>query len=463
MKIRTRVTVLFTLVVSSILLVVCSTIYFITDINRDQSFKTRLRNRALSTADLLLKVEGIDSGLLKKIDETTRISIQEKSVVVYNSQNEESYIYTDQGIEPVRAIKSILDKVGTQGELYYSEGEKDVLVIHFSHQQKIYKVVAAGVDRNGFLLISQLRFILIICFISGILITFISGNVFSKSIISPIKHIMLDLNEITSKDLSRKIAINETSDELGQLAEALNKLLFRLRESFTIQRRFIANASHELSTPLTSISSQLEITLQKDRNNEEYKTILSSVYEDVKILNQLTQSLLAIAKASGTTEGIELTYLRIDELILKLPAQLKKGNRDYRININFDPFPENEQTMLVFGNSALLFSAIQNIVLNACKYATNHMANISLHFSNKMVTVVIQNEGALIPEEEKELVFHPFYRGRSSVNTKGVGLGLSLSLQIIKLHKGSIDFESNISDGTLFTIQLPVEAPLHQV
>ena len=326
MKIRTRVTVIFTLVVSSILLVVCSTIYFVTDLNRDQSFKTRLRNRALSTAGLLLKVEGIDSGLLKKIDETTRIAIQEKSVVVYNSQNEESYIYTDQGIEPVRAIQSILDKVGKQGELYYSEGEKDVLIIPFSHQQEIYKVVVAGVDRNGFLLVSQLRVILIICFLSGIFITFISGNIFSKSIISPIKQIMLDLKEITSKDLSRKIIINETSDEIGQLTETINELLFRLRESFSIQRRFIANASHELSTPLTSVSSQLEITLQKDRNQEEYKTILSSVYEDVKVLNQLTQSLLAIAKASGTTEGIELAYLRIDELMLKLPAQIKKEN-----------------------------------------------------------------------------------------------------------------------------------------
>ena len=457
MKIITKVTLLFTLVVSTILLVVCSTIYFITDLNRDHSFKTRLRNRALSTAGLLLKVEGIDSGLLKKIDETTRIAIQEKSVVVYDSQNEESYIYTDQNMQPVRAILSLLEKVGKQGELYYTEGEKNVLIIPFSHQQKIYKVVAAGVDRNGFLLMSQLRVILIVCFLSGILITFVSGNIFSKNIISPIKQIMLDLKEITSKDLTRKIFVNETSDEIGQLAETINELLFRLQESFSIQRRFIANASHELSTPLTSVSSQLEITLQKDRNLEEYKIILFSVYEDVKVLNQLTQSLLAIAKASGTTEGIELSHLRIDELILKLPAQIKKGNRNYRININFDPFPENEQTMLVFGNSVLLFSALQNMVTNACKYATDHIANISLHFTGNSLQVVVQNEGGLISEEEKELIFNPFYRGSSSVNTKGVGLGLSLSLQIVKLHKGFITFESTISSGTIFTITLPTE------
>lgn len=457
MKIRTRVTVLFTVVVSCILLVVCTTIYFITDINRDQSFKTRLRNRALSTAGLLLKVEGIDSGLLKKIDENIRISIQDKSVVVYNSQNEESYVYTDQDIPPVRAIPSLLDKVNKEGEIYYTEGEKEVLIIPFSHHQEIYKIVAAGVDRNGYLLISQLRIVLIICFLSGILITFISGNIFSLSIISPIKKIMLDLKEITSKDLSRKIFVNETTDEIGQLAETINELLFRLQESFSIQRRFIANASHELSTPLTSIISQLEITLQKDRIHEEYKAILSSVYEDVKVLNQLTQSLLAIAKASGTAEGIELAYLRIDELILKLPAQIKKGNTNYKININFDPFPENEQTMLVFGNGILLYSALQNIAINACKYATDHVANIYLHFFINSLQVVVQNEGGFISEVEREMIFHPFYRGSSSFNTKGAGLGLALSLQIVKLHKGSIKVESSIPAGTLFTITLPTE------
>ena len=130
---------------------------------------------------------------------------------------------------------------------------------------------------------------------------------------------------------------------------------------------------------------------------------------------------------------------------------------DYRININFDPFPENEESMLVFGNSVLLFSALQNIVTNACKYASDQVANISLHFSANSLQVVVQNEGGLISEEERELVFHPFYRGSSSVNTKGVGLGLSLSLQIVKLHKGSIKVESSISTGTLFTITLPTE------
>ncbi len=115
---------------------------------------------------------------------------------------------------------------------------------------------------------------------------------------------------------------------MSQLANTFNELLARLQESFAIQRRFISNASHELSTPLTSVSSQVEVVLQKERSAEEYKQVLFSVREDVQQMRQLTKSLLEIAK-TGSQGGIELNEVRIDEVLLKVVGDVKKLSASY--------------------------------------------------------------------------------------------------------------------------------------
>ncbi len=461
MNIRSRITVLFTIMVTSILLIVCVSIYYFSGLNRENDFRKRLRNRALTTVSLLLKVEGIDNALLRKIDETTVITIQDKSVVVYDDQNREVYEYTDSGIAPVRVNAAALTKARKSGEFLLKEAGREALVVDYADDHKKYTVVAAAFDRDGIARLSQLRFILGICFICGTLITFVSGLIFSAGIVAPIKNIINEVKEISSQNLSRRIKVAEQKNELDQLSATFNDLLTRLQESFEIQKRFIANASHELSTPLTSISSQLEVTLQNERSIDEYEAVIFSVYEDVKNLNQLTRSLLEIAKASGTSDGMELSLIRIDELLMKIPGELRKADRLFNVDMHFDSFPENEDKLLVFGNSDLLYSAIRNIVLNACKFANDHTAKLTLHFTNNKLLVTVKNNGAIISDDDKKLIFQPFYRGGTSGSTNGFGLGLSLASRIIKLHKGEIDLESSVLTGTVFYVYLPIGRTFH--
>ena len=463
MKIRLRITLLFTVVVTSILLIVCFSVYYFSGLNRENDFRKRLRNRALTTIHLLLKVEGIDNELLQRIDATTVITIQDKSVVVYDNQNRELYRYSDPDIVPVSANKDLLDKARHSGEYLFREGEREALILDYADDRKKYTVVAAAFDKDGLEKLSQLRFILAMCFIFGSLITFISGLIFSSGIVLPIKKINNEVKEISSQNLSRRIPVNERKDELDELSYTFNDLLTRLQESFEIQRRFIANASHELSTPLTSISSQLEVTLQNKRNVEEYRAIIISVYEDVQHLNQLTRSLLEITKASGTSDGVELSLVRIDELLMKLPADFRKSENSYSINLHFETFPETEDTLLVFGNSDLLYSAIRNIASNACKFSFNQTANISLHFSTDQIHILVKNTGVAISNDDKRMIFQPFYRGESGSQTNGFGLGLALASSIIKLHKGVIRLESSSEQETVFSINLPSAREFHKL
>ena len=235
----------------------------------------------------------------------------------------------------------------------------------------------------------------------------------------------------------------------------LNELLNRLQESFDMQRRFISNASHELSTPLTAILSQLEVCLQRERSAEEYRHVLKSIYQDVQHLAKLTQTLLEFAKASGNPGGLEIDLVRMDEIILSLPGRVSKINSAYNVKMDFSHLPEEEESLLVFGNEALLFTAINNIVVNACKYSDDHLAQVSLEVIDNIISIYVTDQGKGIESSELEKIFQPFYRTEEARSEGGFGLGLSLANRIIKIHKGTIEVTSGLGTGTTFQIQLP--------
>jgi len=232
-------------------------------------------------------------------------------------------------------------------------------------------------------------------------------------------------------------------------------LLNRLQESFEIQGRFIANASHELSTPLTSISSQLEVSLQRERSIEDYRKVILSVYQDTQQLNKLTQTVLEFARASGTAGGLEIDLVRIDEILLRLPGEITRIGNEGAVSLDFDQLPEREEELLVFGNEELLFTAIKNIVSNACKYSDDHHATVRLKVRDREITITIEDKGKGIEEAEWEKIFQPFYRSDEDHSIPGFGLGLSLARRIIKLHKGWINVGSIPGKGSVFTIKLP--------
>jgi signal transduction histidine kinase len=200
--------------------------------------------------------------------------------------------------------------------------------------------------------------------------------------------------------------------------------------------------------------SQLEVTLQKNRSDEEYKQVITSVHEDVQQMQQLTKSLLEIAK-TGTEGGIELSEVRIDEVLLKVTADVQKNSEAYKVLLEFGDFPDDEKAFLVFGNGDLLYSSLRNIADNGCKFSYNHHVMVNLLFENDNVIVEFKNYGDPITEAESENIFQPFYRSATASPIRGFGLGLPLAQRIINMHKGTIKVHSSRELGTTFTITLP--------
>jgi signal transduction histidine kinase len=186
---------------------------------------------------------------------------------------------------------------------------------------------------------------------------------------------------------------------------------------------------------------------------------MESVLQDVHHMNRLVQTLLKFATASGNAGGLNIDLVRVDEILMRLPAEMQKLDKSYSVSLSFDDLPEEEEKLLVFGNEELLFSAIKNIVSNGCKYSTDHHTSVSLAIKPRHLIVKVEDKGIGMEEKELENIFQPFYRIPDTSNIKGFGLGLSLANRIIKLHKGSIDVQSQPNKGTLFTISLPVARP----
>jgi len=453
MPVRLRITLLFTISVFTILLIVGSIVYYIFYQSRLDVVKARLTNRANNIDSLLRQSDVFNSQLIQKINTVTAAVVRDKEVQVYEKDNRKVYGYSDRGNDTLIIDTVLLNQARAQGNIYFTKAKKDVVAIYDKESDIV--IISATVDEPGKNLLFQLRITLWISLMGGIVISLAGGYFFAGRLLKPIKEIADEVNEISENNLTQRIPTGTAKDEWHYLSDTLNRLLNRLQKTLDMHRRFISHASHELSTPLVSISSQLEVSLQRNRQAGEYRNVMTAVYKDALHLSKLTQTLLEFAKTSGNESGLEIQPVRVDEIILRLPAELIRINKDYTVLLEFGDLPAEENQLLVFGNEELLFTAVKNIVVNACKYTTDNRALVVLKVVNNEIVIAVIDNGPGIPENDLANIFQPFYRGDTVGSIPGFGVGLSLARRIIKLHKGRISAVSGVKEGTTFTIYLP--------
>lgn len=420
-------------------------------------FAERLKNRALSTAKVYAVIPENKNAVLGEMDEGAVGSLYNRSIIIINEKNKIEYTFSDQAGESITLDQETINRIKKEGGIYFPVGARMAYATFRDGEEGGFILAMAASDKVAEEYLNQLGKILLFACLLGLVLTFGSAIIFAKRLIVPIKRITEEVNLITSRNLSQRVYAGESRDELSLLAETFNNLLDRLQDSFAIQSRFISNASHELSNPLTSISSQLEVAMQKNRSTEEYREVIESVHEDIVELQQLTRSLLDIAK-TGTQEGIDLSVVRIDEILLKVMSAVQKQNLTYRVKMHFGHFPEEEKRLTVFGNANLLYIALKNIVENGCKYSDDQSAKVTVLFNPSSIIVVVFNKGDVIAESDIQNVFHPFFRSETVQKKPGFGLGLTLTRRILSLHKGTIEVESTPDKGTTFTVELPNSA-----
>jgi two-component system sensor histidine kinase ArlS len=454
LKIRTKITLLFALLVTAILVLVSVIVYYFTEVDRHDAFMKRLRSRANYNAQIYSLLSDSNYTILDRINRNATILLPKKTINIFNTDGKLLYEFLASDAEPLKISSSLIQDIKNNTEKIFRVTDREGIASYFTEFRRPLIVVIVAYDEDGWKRLERMRRIFMLSLVLGVGVAFMFGRLFSNQLLTPIARMIGEVNKISSQNLTSTLFEGKNQDEMNTLARTFNQLLQRLQEAFSSQRRFISNASHELSTPLTSISSQLQVAMQRNRSIEEYQKVMQSIQEDVQQMLQLTRTLLEIAKTGGQG-SIELKEVRIDELLFKILADVQKINSLYKVELDFDEFPESDHNFLVFGNAELLYMSIKNVIENGCKFSFDHRSKVKLSFHGKAVHVQVHNEGNIISKEEQENIFQPFYRARSSTQVQGFGLGLALARRIVALHKGSITVQSSIETGTTFLIILP--------
>lgn len=278
----------------------------------------------------------------------------------------------------------------------------------------------------------------------------------SKRLINPIKVITEEVNLIGTENLHVSLDVSDNEDELTQLIRTFNNMLDRLETSFETQKNFISNASHELNTPLTSIIGEADVALARDRSAEEYVDALQQILKEAEKLYKKTKALLYLAQTGFNGKVLVFDKVRIDQLIFDVHKTINRIHPDNKIVIDFSLLPENPEMLKIKGNEQLLHLALSNILLNSYKYSSNQSVKVSLGLSENQVILVVTDSGIGIPKDELQYIYDPFFRASNTRNFEGYGIGLPLTRNIIKIHKGELNVYSVQNEGTIVEIKLPV-------
>jgi signal transduction histidine kinase len=453
MQIRSRLALQFLLLGGIIMIIASVSIYFTSASLRKDDFNKLLWNKARTTANLLFNTSEAEANRVLGIERNSPVNLQNEKIIIINFTND--IVYNSDEKNEIEIRNYVLEKARLGFIVSYKQAQYEVVATLFYTDYDRFVVIAAATDTDGSLRMKKLEITLIIVCLISLLLFFVAGWFYSGRALKPISDVVEKVENITITSLNLRVFEGNGTDEIGRLAKTFNKMLERLETSFAMQKNFIANASHEFRTPLTSINGQLEVLIMKDRSTTEYKAALESVLDDIKSLIDLSNRLLLIARTSAEGPVNFNKRIRIDEILWQAQEEIIRFNNDYHINISMDDSLTDSEQMIVVGDDSLLKVAVSNLIDNACKYSSDHSVNIKFRHIEKYIEVVFEDRGIGISEEDKQKIFEPFYRGANTISISGTGIGLPLVNQIIKNHNGKINLVSRLGKGTIVTVLLP--------
>jgi len=267
----------------------------------------------------------------------------------------------------------------------------------------------------------------------------------------PIGDISATAAKISSGDLSRRISTAETDSELGQLAAILNSTFGRLETAFDQQRRFAADAAHELRTPVSVVLTQTQTALQRERGAAEYRETIEACQRAAQRMRRLTESLLALARLDAGQEPIQRVKFDLSQTVWNCVELLRPlaAERGIRIQCELPPVEAP-------GDAERLAQVVTNLLANAVQYnKPNGEVRVTTKLQGGLVLLTVSDTGPGIPAEHLPHVFERFYRADPSRSSGQTGLGLAISKAIVEAHGGTIEVSSRPGEGTTFTVVLP--------
>ncbi|MFT3823268.1 MAG: HAMP domain-containing sensor histidine kinase [Chitinophagaceae bacterium] len=451
MKIRNKITTLFTLLTAIALLLLSILIYYFTWRHNNNEFLHRLEVRAGIAAQARFGEGEMNIAVYNQIRDTHLQRLPDEREYFF------AFPLPIQTDSLLRILPSyFLENILRNKTANYHQHNTWYVGIHYPHNGTDNIVLLTAENENGQEVLKNLQKNLLVGMIVIVLIVYIAGLLLSREIVNPISRIIHNTQQITATNLHLRLPPSRSKDEIADLNETFNDMLDRLETAFETQSNFVSKASHELRTPLTAIMGEAELSLSRERSAREYQESLNVIQQQAGHLQQLTTSLLELAQVSFDGQQSFMTEVRLDELLLETKRLVDFSEPGNQVHLDFSALPLNSDILCIAGNQLLLKQAFANIIQNASKYSSGQKVVVTITADDTAIHIQITDQGIGISAEDLPHIFEPFFRGSNVASFKGYGIGLPLAQKIIRMHHGQLRFTSQENKGTTVEVLFPV-------
>ncbi|MFT3980469.1 MAG: HAMP domain-containing sensor histidine kinase [Ferruginibacter sp.] len=455
MKIQTKTTILFTLLTGAFFIALDIIVYYFINKTANTDFHKRLELRARISSKFRFEKDHVSTeGFMQLQKEYLEKLTDEKAYVFQHKTDSNIFIPSP---PPEIQVSYLNQIVAANGNTVFEQKKfRHYAGLLYHDETGDFIVIKSATNAYGEDLMKKLRNIMVISLLCSAVVIFGIGYYFSKRTFRPFRSINSKVNQINENNLHLRLEETDGEDEIAELTRTFNKMIDRIEVAFESQNNFISNASHELRTPLTAIIGEAEYALAKERNIADYQHSMLQISGQAGRLKHLIKGLLDLAQTGFDGKKLHWENIRIDELVYDVKASVDAIMPSNHIVVSLSKLPEEERHLYTTGSKDILKVAITNIVVNACKYSDNQKVDMELSFINGYSIITVKDKGIGIPREEQRYIYDPFFRASNTGAYEGYGIGMPLSFNIIRLHKGKLNVLSEEGKGTTVEIWLPV-------
>ncbi|GAA4408500.1 HAMP domain-containing sensor histidine kinase [Nibrella viscosa] len=448
MLIRNRLTLIFTLLATAIQITLSLLVWYFYSLFRQEEFYSRLESKARVAGRVLISRRHLHDDFFKNMVRTDLLTIVEEQISIFDSRHK--LVFTNRNLKESDFYKEKIPLLTNQSLFEFRSGHLESIVLPYQDRGQQFYIFASGYDRIGLAKLGTLQQILVLANLFGFALIMLAGWYFSGRVLKPISQIVEEVEQITARDLHKRVHEGNRRDEIAQLAMTFNQMLFRLEDAFVSQRSFVSHASHELRTPLTNTLGTLETSLRYDQNPADWRESMEVAVDELKKVIALTNGLLGLAKVTDGT--VALADVQVDDCLLTAIEQVQTKYPGRNLPLQF--MTSEDQPFTVKGNATLLTTAFLNVLDNACKYSGEAVA-VQLQATDSQIDVIVTDQGQGITKTDAAFILNPLYRGENAEGVPGYGIGLAVTQKIIDLHQGTLQITSTVGQGTTVTISLP--------
>jgi len=364
---------------------------------------------------------------------------------------------------PLQIDAAVLSKVIRRGKVGFrtiSTSESKalrVVTLRAPHGAEAYGVEVAHPLDEVDVLLDRIRVLLIAAAVAILVVIVATDLVLTRQVLQPIDAIVRQARRLSDANLAEPLPHPGEPGEVARLVETLNAMLGRMRDSLDAQRRFTADAAHELRSPLTRLRTEIEVAMRRPRDIEEYRGLLATTLEEIERLSALSDNLLTLARLdAGEGHRGPAHASRLGAVVEGVVARFEAIATARGVTLRVAPYGTDAAVDVL---PAILDVVVGNVVDNAVKFAkSGGTVELTISVSSTQAVVAVADTGSGIPVDELPHVFERFFRGKGprAMGTSGVGLGLAIAKTLVGRQHGAMEIDSTPGAGTTVTIRLPL-------